>query len=389
MNLYRHGKLLRPLCGAHAVLLALPALLCSPLLCAREDVFTVRMTGTADGVGAGARKLAVEDAQQQVLAEVLKSMANTDDLAPFRGIMRLASGYIRQYDLLRCDTAAGQTHVEIDAQVLERPLRQDVAAVMLPRLARRPDILLLLAEAPAGADVPPVLRDGPAAAALRAGLEKFSFTVTGAEALELVYPPQQLLETVRGGVETGGRFARENLQDVVITGEAGVSREPVAQGSNMLRHRASVVLRIFSGADGKMCEVLSSEAVVQGVDPAEGGAQAISDAAEKLIGDTTVAVVLAMLERQNRDRVLVSVEASGHPGLTLELAAAMDGFPGVEGAEVLLDAPTLGRIALDYTGAMAGLADYLHTLRVGGGKVDIRRVVGREMTLAVAPPEEP
>lgn len=387
MNLFRHGTPLCPRCGVRVVVSALLLLSGAAHSQSGGDVFTVRMTGTANGVGAGARKLAVEDAQQQILTEVLRAMTNSGDLTPFRSILRHASGYIRQYDLLRSDTDAGRTHVEIDAQVLERALRQDVAAVMLPRLARRPEVLLLLAEEPAGDDAPAVLRDGPAATALRTGLEKFSFSVTGPEALELVYSPAELLDAVRGGVDRGGRFARENLQDVVITGEAKVVRESVLEGSNMLRHRASVVLRIFSGADGKMSDALSSEAVVQGVDPAESGAQAISDAAEKLVGEATVSVVLAMLERENRDRVLVSVEAAGHPGLTRELAEAMDMFPGVEGAEVLLDAPSLGRIALDYDGAMADLADYLHTLRLTEGKVDIRRVVGREMSLAVAVPE--
>ncbi len=365
-----------------ALFLAVAAAL--PCPAAEEDSFTVRMTGSARGTGTAARRLAVEDAQQQALTEAVKTMANTEDLAPFRLMLRQAAAYVPRHDLLRCDTTPdGQTHVEIDAHLAEKPLRQDIAAVMLPRLPRRPTVLVLLAETPEPG-VPPVTGQGPAAAALREGLEKFNFTVKGVEALQPPRTPDELAAVAAGGLETGARFARENLHDVLLLGEASVAREPTTGGSNVYRHRGTVLLRVFSGTDGKMCDVFTAEGVVQGLDPAAAGSQVLSDAAARLVGDTAVSVTLAMLARQNRDRVIVTVEPDNAAGLTAAVAELLGTAPGVAGTETLLDAPSLGRIALEYSGAMAALADFVHHPPAGGAALEVRRAVGREITVGPA-----
>lgn len=373
-----------PARGAVRVVLFLAVAAALPCPAAEEDSFTVRMTGSARGTGTAARRLAVEDAQQQALTEAVKTMANTEDLAPFRMMLRQASAYVPRHDLLRCDTTPdGQTHVEIDAHLAEKPLRQDIAAVMLPRLPRRPTVLVLLAETPEPGG-PPVTEGGPAAAALREGLEKFNFTVKGAEALQPRRTPEELAAVVAGGLETGARFARENLHDVLLLGEASVAREPTTGGSNVYRHRGTVLLRVFSGTDGKMCDVFTAEGVVQGLDPAAAGSQVLSDAAARLVGDTAVSVTLAMLARQNRDRVIVTVEPDNAAGLTAAVAELLGTAPGVAGTETLLDAPSLGRIALEYSGAMAALADFVNHPPAGGAALEVRRAVGREITIGPA-----
>lgn len=383
-------KRLRPGCARGAVRAALFLAVAAALPCpaAEEDSFSVRMTGSARGTGAAARRLAVEDAQQQALTEAVKTMANTEDLAPFRMMLRQAAAYVPRHDLLRCDTTPdGQTHVEIDAHLAEKPLRQDIAAVMLPRLPRRPTVLVLLAERPEpGAS--PVTEGGPAAEALREGLEKFSFTVRGVDALQPRRTPEDLAAIVDGGLETGARFARENLHDVLLLGEASVTREPTTGGSNVYRHRGTVLLRVFSGTDGKMCDVFTAEGVVQGLDPAAAGSQVLSDAAARLVGDTAVSVTLAMLARQNRDRVIVTVEPDAVAGLTAAVAGLLGTAPGVTGVETLLDAPSLGRIALEYGGTMAALADFVHHPPAGGAALEVRRAVGREITIGPAAARE-
>jgi len=373
-----------PARGAVRAVLFLAALAALPCPAAEEDSFTVRMTGSARGTGTAARRLAVEDAQQQALTEAVKTMANTEDLAPFRMMLRQASAYVPRHDVLRCDTTPdGLTHVEIDAHLAEKPLRQDIAAVMLPRLPHRPTILVVVVETPE-AGRPAVTENGPAAAALREGLEKFNFTVKGAEALQPPRTPEELAAVAAGGLETGARFARENLHDVLLLGEASVTREPTTDGSNVFRHRGTVLLRVFSGTDGKMCDVFTSEGVVQGLDAAAAGSQVLSDAAARLVGDTAVSVTLAMLARQNRDRVIVTVEPDGAAGFTAAVAEALRAAPGVSGAETLLDAPSLGRIALEYGGPMAALADYVHRTPAGGAALEVRRAVGREITVGPA-----
>ncbi|HRZ17655.1 MAG TPA: hypothetical protein P5141_08855, partial [Candidatus Hydrogenedentes bacterium] len=65
-----------PARGAVRAVLFLAALAALPCPAAEEDSFTVRMTGSARGTGTAARRLAVEDAQQQALTEAVKTMAN-------------------------------------------------------------------------------------------------------------------------------------------------------------------------------------------------------------------------------------------------------------------------------------------------------------------------
>ena len=170
----------------------------------------VRMSAEAEGVGASAKKMAIELAQQQIITEVIQSLTNSTDLAPFRGLLRQASAYIARYDLLRNDISGTMTQVEIDAQVREKPLRQDIAAIMLPRLPRHPNILLLLAEQTESTAAVQA-GWGPAARTLDEGLKKFGFSVAGLESLGGVYSAERLGQVIGGGVEEGSRFAREKI----------------------------------------------------------------------------------------------------------------------------------------------------------------------------------
>jgi hypothetical protein len=373
-----------PLHTAPHVILGVAALLlfCCPALRAQEQVFTVRMTGQADGVGIGARNNAVAAAQEQILKDVLRAMLNTDELAPFKAVMRHASGYIQRYDLLRCDTANNSTTVEIDAYVLEKPLRQDVAAVMLPRLPKHSTVLLVLSEQPTP-ETPVTVGAGSAFLVLREGLEKYGLTVIGPDKLTDVYSTDKLLAATGGTVDEGSRFARENLQNVIITGQASSAYEALPTATGMNRNRAHVALRVFSGADGKMTDALGAEAVVQSADPRDGGDQAISDAAGKLVTDTTVAVVLALLGREQKDRVLLSIEQPADEAAVNELADILRGADGVAGVEIVLFSPALARLQLDYDGSMARLSDLLPLLPLSSGTLEVRKAVGRAITVAL------
>ena len=365
------------LLGVAALLFAI-----CPALRAEEQVFTVRMTGHADGVGITARNNAVAAAEEQIITDVLRSMVNMEDLAPFKAMLRHASGYIQRYDMLRCDTANNSTTVELDAFVLEKPLRQDVAAAMLPRLPRHSTVLLVISEQPTP-ETPLKAGAGAAYVVLRDGLEKYGFSVIGPDTLSAVYSADKLLAVAGGAVDEGSHFARENLQDVVITGQATSTHEALPTAADMTRNRGRVALRVYSGPDGKMTDALGAEAVVQSGDPREGGDQAISDAAGKLVTDTTVAVVLALLGREQKDRVLLSVEQPGDEAVVHEIAESLRKVPGVAGVEEMLVSPALARFQIDYQGSMAQLADLTHTLPLSTGALEVRRAVGREITVVI------
>ena len=373
-----------PAHSAPRVLLGVAALLYGlcPAARAEEDVFTVRMTGHADGVGMTARGNAVAVAEEQIITDVLRSLVNMEDLAPFRALLRHASGYIQRYDLLRCDTVNNTTTVEIDAYVLEKPLRQDVAAAMLPRLPKNSSVLLVVSEQPTP-ETSPKVGAGAAFLVLREGLEKYGFSVVGPDKLDGVYSAGKLLAVVGGGVEEGSRFARENLQKVVITAQAVSEHEPLPTAPDMTRNRARVSLRVFAGADGKMTEALGAEAVVQSADPREGGDQAISDAAGKLVTDTTVAVVLTLLGREEKDRVLLTIEQPGGEATVHEITEALRREADVAGVEELMVSPALARVRIDYEGSMARLADTLHAMPLPQGVLEVKKAVGREVTAVI------
>ncbi len=347
----------------------------------QAPLLTVRMKGSAEGVGLSARKQAIENAQQHVVEEVLLSMTHSTDKTIFQSILRQASQYVQRYDLLRTDIVGDTTEVEIDAHVLEKPLRHDVAAIMLPRLPRKPSVRLLLADYIG----PDAVAGGPTfdigEAVFRKSLEDFEFPVKGIQDLLDHYEMPQLLDIIQGDVPTTATFARANAEDVVIVGSITTTHQPLSDGSNMLRNRARVAMRIVSGPDGKISDTLTAEAVVQSVDPEEGGMQAAQDACGKLTADCLVGVVLAMAGMEDESRVILRVEQPGAPDIMTVLIDLIRTIEGVSSVEQLFFAATLGRLAVEYSGTMAHFADCMAGQLLNGRKVEVARCVKREITL--------
>ncbi|OQB36710.1 MAG: hypothetical protein BWY09_01833 [Candidatus Hydrogenedentes bacterium ADurb.Bin179] len=347
-----------------------------------EDLLlTVRMKGSADGVGLTSRKVAIEQAQQRIMEEVLQSMTHATDMTLFNPILRQTSRYIPRYDLLRTDIAGETTEVEIDAYVLEKPLRRDIAAIMLPRLPRKPSVQLLIADyvGPGAASGGPTF--DIAETVLRKALEEFEFTVRGIQDILDHYEVAQLLEIIQGEMDATASFARANGEDVVIVGAVTTVHEALATDSNMLTNRARITLRILSGTDGKASDTLAAEAAVQSVDPVEGGTQAAQDACGKLTTDCIVGVVIAMLGLEDESRVIFRVEGPNSPETMTELEGMLRAIPGVSEIESLFYSPTLARLAVDYGGTMAYLSDLLAGRPVNGRKIEIGRCVQREITI--------
>lgn len=347
---------------------------------AEEDIITVRMDGHAEGVGREAREAAIANAEMEVLIAVLKSMVASGDLAALNPILRNAPRYIRNYDMLRNDAVDEKTSVEIDAHVLERPLQQDVAALMLPRLVRPPRVLLLLGEKIGEDRIVAVPDSGVAETALREGVAKLGLEVTGSEVVSAYYTQAQLIEAVQGDVESAGAFVRGTLYDVVVIGTAITEPETTPDGFTVVRNRATVSLRVFRGADGKMVDALSAKAAVHGVELTDTGEQAVADACAKLIGDVTVACVIAVLGVRPDDYVLFILANPGARDGLQALVDAIRAFPEVSQVEELLYTPQLARYRIAYRGPMPPLVDFLRRQPCGGSKLMIKTVVAREIT---------
>ena len=357
-------------------------LMWNSILCA-EPVFTVRMKGGAEGVGLATRKAAIENAQHLVMIDVLQSMTNSEDSSIFSSILAKASSYIQRYELLRSDVVGQTTEVEIDAYVLEKPLRHDIAAIMLPRLPRKPSVRLLMGEyiglnSEAGGPTFSIAEE-----VLKSSLEEFGFGVAGIHDLLDHFELPQLLTIIQGDVPTTAAFARAIDQDVLVVGTVTVAHEYFSPGSNMLRHRARAVVRILSGRDGKVYDTLTAEAAVQSVSPEEGGAQAVQDAAGKLAGECIVAVVLAALGMEGDSRVIVQIEFPGSEVVYNEITQRVRAIVGVTHVEQLLFSETMARIAVEYDGTMAHFSDMLTGGVSDGRKVEVTRCVRREITVMV------
>lgn len=357
----------------------------SPKVCGVESdsVLTVRTKGSAEGVGLSARKAAIEAACQAALEEVLGAMTNSADIDLFTPVLRQASRYVQRYDLLRSDIVGTATEVEIDAHVLEKPLKHDVAAIMLPRLPRKPSVRVLLAEF-----IGPGAREGGptfdvAEAVLRKPLEEFGFVVKGVHDLLDHYEAPQLVAIAEGDVPTTAAFARANGEDVVLVGSITTTHEAAGAESNMLRNRARAALRVVSGPDGKVRDTLAAEAVVQSVDPAEGGTQAAQDACGKLTGDCVVAIVLAMLGMEDETRVIVRLEQPGNQQAVDDLCSVLQSVGGAGAIERLFFSETMARLAVEYTGDMAFFSDAITGKIAGGRKVEVSRCVKREIWLVL------
>lgn len=337
----------------------------------------MRMKGHAEGLGAAARNAAINFAQQEVLESVIQSMIASEDMTPFQPMLRNAARYLRNYDLLRCDTAENATDVEIDAHVRERPVRQDVAALIRPRMPKPPKVLLIAGEQIGNAQAATIPSPGIVETTLVQELKKLKFDVSTSESITALYPKAQLIELLGADMETCGKFARGTLADVVMLGVATTASEGPAGGGNVARTKATLNLRVFRGLDGKMTDDLTRTAAVYGANPSESGEQAVQDTCIKMAGDIVVAGILAAVSALPPDTILIVLEKPNARENVDSVVQTLKSLAGVSGVEELYYSDALARLRVTYSGPISTLVTLLtaeHTLRT-------RMVVGREMTL--------
>ncbi len=347
-----------------------------------SDLLVLRAKGHAEGTGVAARRNAAADAVRKVMREVLVKKAHTEDLTLLRPIMRFANRYVARYDVLRVDEREESTGVEADIYLHDRDIDRDIARIMLPYLPRRPKLFLLMGEKadPKRDLVVPDL--GIAETTLRDGLKGLNLAVTGSDSIAGLYTQRQLVDVVKGGASTGARFAMERESDVVVVGEASITREKTAGSGEVMRSVARINLRIFRSFDGDMIYDLSSRAAVYGEDLADAAEQALEDAALKLVGDTAMAAVLAVLGRSmhGSDHVTLTLENPRTEARVTALVTALRDAPEVTLAKTLFYSENTARVQLGYGGPMSVLSRLLDGCEVEGRTLKIRSVVGREIT---------
>ncbi|NLN92942.1 MAG: hypothetical protein GX130_06525 [Candidatus Hydrogenedens sp.] len=364
--------------------LIFPALLLyAGLSCAAppEQIFTVRIKTVVEGVGLSARKSAQEKAEQEALAEAIQSLTESPDLSHYQPMLKEAPRYIRQTRILHTETLDQSTELEADIVLLEKPLRHDLATLMLPHLPHKPVVRLLLAESvhEETHDGGPTFDEGEKV--LRERLTDFGFDTRGIHDLLDNYDIDFLAEVTAGEREEGASFARSCLEEVIIVGRTLVHQEALNPGSNVLRNRAETTLRVFSGREGKLQDTLYAQAVVQSADAREGALQAVQDSCGKLAGECIVAAILTGKGHLDSEHVMITVENPETEERMERLTDFLENLDPVASATLLFYSPEQTRISIVFPGSMAWLSDTLTGILLQGKKVEVARCVGRELTL--------
>lgn len=346
-----------------------------------DQIFTVRIKTVVEGVGLSARKIAQEKAEQEALAEAIESITESPDLSHYQAMIKEAPRYIRQTRVLHTETFDQSTELEADIVLLEKPLRHDLATLMLPRLPHKPVVRLLIAES-IHEDLHeggPTFEEG--AEVLRERLSDFGFEVRGIHDLLDQYDMNFLAEVTAGEREEGAAFARSCLEEVIIVGETLVHQEALNPGSNVLRNRAETTLRVFSGREGKLQDTLYAQAIVQSADPREGATQAVQDSCGKLAGECIVAAILTGKGQLDSHHVMITVENPQTEERIARLTEFLESLDTITSVSLLFYSPEQTRISIIFPGSMAWLSDTLTGILLEDKGVEVARCVGRELTL--------
>lgn len=347
---------------------------------ADAEVAVIRAEARADGTGFTAKTQAIARAQENAIGQLLGTLAPNVDPQLMEPIFREAGRYVDSYDLLRHDNLGDNTKVEIDVHIATRPLQQDLAAIVLPRLPEPPAVVLLVGEQLVGDKIIAVPDNGVGETALRAGLRKMGLKVASSSELAAAYNQADFIDTVNGGAEAGARFAQENLCEAAIVGTASCALEPNAFGTNVARVRATVTLRIYRGVDGKMMEETVAHAAIAGEDTLAASEEAIRDACTKIQGDATVATVMAVLAAVGKDRVHLMIPSPGPREHADAVYHALQGEDLVSGLSEPFYSPKMYRVSMDYEGPMAYLVAMLSPGKYPAKALVIDRVLNRIIT---------
>lgn len=345
-----------------------------------SDVLRLRLEASAPGKGSEGRLAAIEKAKQEAVLQVVKSVTASDDILKFRPILDNASDYVQSYHVLEQARKDDLTELKLEAFVMEKKLKHDLADLVLPLFPRPPRVVVAVAEEGSeGRSAYADAIEGCIAQALTdAGLEVVKPTevkarCSGAEAVA----------RIKGEAETAVRYAWENLADVAIVGQLAVATEPTHEGSNIGLNRASLVVRIIRGDDARTFDAQTAEAVVNSREPDEGRTMAVADVGEKVKENVLVAAVLAAAGAKATPYVVLTIEGLKEATQMDELAARAKECPGVEDAETLHYGADAARMRIKYAGSVGPLVDTLTETPYSSFRLIPRQVIDRDMTLAV------
>ncbi|MBM3290389.1 MAG: hypothetical protein FJY92_09580 [Candidatus Hydrogenedentes bacterium] len=136
-------------------------------------------------------------------------------------------------------------------------------------------------------------------------------------------------------------------------------------------------------ADGYVIDAPKAEAVVNGVDPREGAVQAIEDACGKIVDDAKTAIALGALSGAPANALLVTIVGVASGKSVDDTIAAIARCLGADKHEVIFQDAGRTRARFDFAGDVRQLVDCLPAITVPAGRLALKTVVDRDVTLVV------
>ena len=350
-----------------------------------ESPSTVHMEGAAPGVDRTAFTAAVKNAQTAIVSDCIEALAATRALAPFASLIENAADYIDSWKPIRQSRAGAATVVEIEAKLNEARLRRDVASLLLTNLPHRPKIMILVAEQldPQGAAAIAV-QDGHAWPALAKELDDMRLAVIDSAALVARHGEATLLAAIDADPQEGSRIAREHMADVLVLGKVACGMRPGDPRSNLVPRTAQLGMRVIRPADAAVLAKWDTTARVSSVRSEEGARQAVVDACEKACRNLATDVVLAAVNRPPEpDGTVLTVGGPVTPERAHMIETAItEGLPQAT-VESIYVSPAMARIRVPSCDSPRILAGLLELAAFSGFELEIRRLVGNEVTAAL------
>lgn len=346
---------------------------------------SIRAEGSAPGVGPVAREEATANARLAAVIECVERIAPDVDLAVLMPLLRPAPAYISSARRIKLDTHGRATVVELEARVLKDELRRDVAAALLPRVAPNAQVLLLVAERLGNQDALRLAPGGGVAESALARLMRQSgLTLVETAGVFDRYSEGELMDRLRGDVDSGAKLGRETMAGVVVLGVATAQMQgPDGDGLNLGANRARLDLRVLSAEDDAFVETFETESSLYSRHDEDGSAQALDDACEKVAPQLLTAVALAAARRPAQPVVVLTIEGIAAEAELEEILRVLLEHTDIDSMEELFRRAEAVRYRLHYGGAVAPLVKEICEANYPGFRLQAVRVVDREMTFSV------
>ncbi len=345
---------------------------------------TVQMQATAPGIGHSARAAAIENAQTAILIDRLVEISGSTDLHGFGSILDNPSRYFQYCRLLKKSANPdSSTTVVIEATIQDVLLRRDAAALLISRLRHKPRILLLVSER-LDPKSPYTIPERPIAqAALARLLSESGFDVLALDGLRESHPGEELALFTAKEPAPVSQFARQNLADIVVIGNATASGEAGPVTPSFRPYRAKVSLSIVRAGDAAVLAEQTAEAVVQSIEPEAGAAQAICDACDKMPESLTVEVVLGSLTMVSPKHIVVTVRGLDVKTRLSEIRNRLENLEDIEQVEPLGAFENVAWLRVGGSVPVKQVADIMTREEYPGFHLGLQAILNKDIMLSI------